>query len=184
MFDWLKGLFGSTRHPGEKWVQAKGLNVTVDIGTGELHFGDGTSTGLGQHAATLSCLGPPDKCASNDCYNYEAFSLFINAPGQLIEYILVDFMEVAQPRCLLNGRPIELSKNTCVSDVIALMGPPRARIDEDDDEYPLTTLEYRIREGVYSEWSFENDKLTEVDLANYGEDDEPAEPVEQEEEGW
>jgi hypothetical protein len=186
MFKWLKNLFATTPpHPRDGWVAAPGLHVSVDLGTGELSFGNGQSTNLSQNASSLAPLGAPDKSLSTDLYNYTRHALFINVEDDLIESMSVDFEESTPPSFLLNGRQIELSRNTYVDAVIALMGPPLAQHDDEFDGHALTSLEYRMRAGVFSEWSFEDGKLMDVDLADYGEDmvdsDEVAEPDEEEE---
>jgi hypothetical protein len=186
MFKWLKNLFTATPpQPRDRWVAAPGLKVTIDLGTGELSFGNGQSTNLSQNASSLAPLGAPDKSLSTDLYNYTRHALFINVEDDLIESLSIDFEESTPPSFLLNGRQIELSRNTYVDAVIALMGPPLAQHDDEFDGHALTSLEYRMRAGVFSEWSFEDGKLMDVDLADYGEDmvdsDEVAEPDEEEE---
>ncbi len=171
MFEWLKSLFATTPpHPRDGWVAAPGLQITIDLGTGELSFGNGQSTNLGLNASSLAPLGAPDKSLSTDFYNYTRHALFINVDDDLIESMSIDLEESTPPSFLLNGRRVELTQSTDTSEVIALMGPPMAQHDDELDGETSTELEYRMRAGVYSEWHFENGKLSGVDLADYGED--------------
>jgi hypothetical protein len=184
MFKWLKNLFATTPpHPRDGWVAAPGLHVSVDLGTGELSFGNGQSTNLSQNASSLAPLGAPDKSLSTDLYNYTRHALFINVEDDLIESMSIDFEESTPPSILLNGRPIELTRNAEISEVIALMGPPLAQHDQEFDGVVSTDLEYRLRAGVYSEWNFENGKLSGIDLADYGEDIHEQEVLAEDDEG-
>jgi hypothetical protein len=167
MFKWLKDLFRNDPHPTwqdpHQWIRMPDLSIAVDIYSGELSFGDGSSTSLGQDMSTLSPLGPPDeKSGATLVYQTLGIRIAIEDEGIEEHYRVgefnIDFRDPIVVPCLINGRPAHLSTTTTIDEVIALLNDLPEEVEPyiADDASMLTC---GWNNSFFSQWHFEAGKL-------------------------
>ncbi len=178
MFTWLKNLFLSWDDPlgwedPYQWIRIPDLSIAVDIYTGELSFGDGSSTSLGQDMSTLSPLGPPDENPNGPLvYQALGISISIDHWGKdedpfLVGDFDIDFQQPTVVPCLINGRPANLSSSTTFDEVIELLNDLPHDIEPWLDE-EASTLYYQWNNSFHSRWHFEAGKLEYLSLVFVG----------------
>lgn len=173
MFGWLKNLFKNEPHPTwqdpYQWIRIPDLSIAVDIYTGELSFGDGSSTSLGQDMSTLGPLGPPDE-NPNGPLVYQALGIRINIEDEETEEhyrvgeFNIDFRDPIVVPCLINERSAHLSSITTLEEVIELLNDLPEEIEPfiEDDGNRLTC---GWNDSFFSQWHFEAGKLERLTLS-------------------
>ncbi|MEZ4460717.1 MAG: hypothetical protein R3E66_13510 [bacterium] len=173
MLDWLSRVFNrKPPHPGERWHERENLTVTVDVATGELRLDDGATVSLGGSRDSLQPFGRPHDAGkySQDFFQYPKFGLLFTTEDGVIDSISLDLVSGATPQLSVHGTPVDLKAMSTEADVVKLMGEPLYRNDEGFEDFGEIILEYRIREGVFAEWCFEDGRLVDVDFCDYGDD--------------
>ncbi len=158
-----------------QWIRIPDLSIALDIYTGELSFGDGSSTSLGQDVSTLAPLGPPDEHPELTWfeqiafYHYQDLGMSIsidfreeNEDPDLVGNFYIDFRQPIVVPCLINGRPANLSSSTTLEEVIELLNDlPEVEPYIEDDGSVLTCQWYKDR-CIW--WNFEAGKLQYLTL--------------------
>ena len=173
MLEWLSRVFNrKPPHPGEQWRERANLSVTLDLSSAELKLDDGSIVTLGVKRDALQPFGRPHDAGkySQDFFQFPKFGLLITTEEGVIDSISLDLASGARPALCVHGKPIELDALGSEDDVVSLLGAPLYRNDEGLEDFGEVILEYRIRDGVFAEWCFEDGKLIDIDFCDYGED--------------